>query len=46
VLDADVYHNDQQSIEGNGNIGALKRLAKPIDRVVNTYLKQWLGAFC
>ena len=29
-----------------GAIGAFKRIQKPIDRVVNTFLEEWLGAPC
>lgn len=41
-LDVDVWHNDITSIGGE-TIGALKRIAKPIDRVVNSWLQAWLG---
>lgn len=42
VLNVDVWHNDKTKIGGE-TIGALKRIAKPIDRVVNSWLQAWLG---
>eukprot|EP00892_Ulva_mutabilis_P007665 jgi/Ulvmu1/5270/UM022_0064.1 len=41
-LDVDIWHNDVTTIDGQA-IGALKRIAKPIDRIVNSWIKAWLG---
>lgn len=42
LLNVDVWHNDITKI-GGATIGSLKRIAKPIDRIVNTWLQAWLG---
>lgn len=44
-LDVDIYENDLSLLE-RGAIGAFKRIQKPIDRVVNSFLEQWLGTPC
>jgi hypothetical protein len=43
ALDVDIYQNDVQSIKGE-SIGAWKRIAKPMDRIVNSYVQSWLGS--
>lgn len=42
VLNVDIWHNDITKI-GGATIGSLKRIAKPIDRIVNSWLHAWLG---
>jgi hypothetical protein len=41
-LDVDIYQSDKQAVTGQ-IIGSFKRIAKPIDRVVNVFVQEWLG---
>ena len=44
VLNADVWYNDRDS-DSEALQPPLRRLQKPIDRVVNSWLQEWLGVF-
>jgi hypothetical protein len=43
-LDVDVWYNDHDQDTSNEYLARLKRIQKPIDRAVNSFLQQWLGA--
>lgn len=43
-LNVVVYHNDTSKIGGGGGPGNTQRVVKPVDAVINTWLKDWLGA--
>jgi hypothetical protein len=44
ALSLDIWHNDFEKIGTGSGITSTKRIAKPLDRAVNEFLQQWLGA--